>query len=72
MWSKPELAQTAWPLGWSSAMAASTNAAIARSSLGTCGESRKRMKYTWELSLTRSCWHDRSSARIFVQMKTRI
>ena len=53
-------------------MAARTNAAIARSSLGVRGASRNRMKYACELSFTRSAWHDRSRARIFVQMNTKI
>ena len=53
-------------------MAASTNAAIALSSDGTDGESRNRTKYTCPLSFTRSSWHERSSASIFVHMKTKI
>ena len=68
----PDCAHTVWPFGCPSVMAARTNAAIARSSLGTCGESRNLMKYTCPLSFTRSSWQLRSSARILVQMKTRI
>uniref|UniRef100_A0A2P2MA82 Regulatory-associated protein of TOR 1 isoform X1 n=1 Tax=Rhizophora mucronata TaxID=61149 RepID=A0A2P2MA82_RHIMU len=34
--------------------------------------SRNRMKYMCPPSLTRSTWHDLSSARIFVHIKTRI
>mmetsp|Transcript_2280 Transcript_2280/g.10363 ORF Transcript_2280/g.10363 Transcript_2280/m.10363 type:complete len:444 (-) Transcript_2280:1061-2392(-) len=69
---RPDCAQTVCPFGWASVMAARTNAAMARSSLGTCGESRNLMKYTCPLSLTRSSWQLRSSARILVQMKTSI
>ena len=68
------LEQIAWPFGWLSQMEARTKAAPALASGGTTGSviSRNLMKYMWQLSFARSAWQDWSSARILVQMKTRI